>query len=175
MKKILFFIPFLLALLTACHKDDESSARDTDYSYKMDYGVKVCDTILHYYNITAHYRDANSQTVSEPITKTEWTKHIDDWGDSLELVVSFSLRPDVDTSYTNPEWLIIDSAYSRINTRLECFAYAVSTNRDGGVSKIKGKPYYTPAFNPGEYRFRTWTRLTSRLNSKGDYAHYSLD
>lgn len=138
MKKNLFLIPMDFAMMTACVKEDETTIPSEPGSPVMDYGMKVCDTLLHYNNISACYRDANSRMVSEPIATTEWSKHFDGFGDSLVLRETYVFRDEVDTSCTNSEWLIVNGDVAKINARCDCFAASARERKDGSMAFLVG-------------------------------------
>ena len=178
MKKTLLLLSLFFVVMTACVKEDDETIVSSESGVpQMDYGVRVSDTVLHYYNVIANYRDDNSRTVSEQITTTDWKKHFDGFGDSLVLKVSFTLREDVDTSYTNTEWLRVNGDVAKIDARTEYFASASKVNKDGSRSFHVGdalNQYNRNNMIGFGLSTLYWQGLTNSLNRKGDYAHYSL-
>lgn len=178
MKKSLLLLSLFFVVVAACVKEDDETVIPSEPGVpEMDYGVRVSDTVLHYYNVIANYRDDNSRTVSEQITTTDWKKHFDGFGDSLVLKVVFTLREDVDTSYTNTEWLRVDGAVAKIDARTEFYASASKVRSDGSRSFHVGDAMNQyNRNNMGGFGLSTlhWQGLTNSLNRKGDYAHYSL-
>lgn len=157
MKKTLLLLSLFFMVLAACVKeDDETIVSSESCVPEMDYGVRVNDTVLHYYNVIANYRDDNSRTVSEQITTTDWKKHFDGFGDSLVLKVVFTLREDVDTSYTNTEWLRVNGDVAKIDARTEFYATASRVNADGSRAfHVGDAPNQYNRNNMGGFGFST--------------------
>lgn len=179
MKKTLLLTALLgLFAMTACNKENEPTNNPTnpDRTQYLEYGFITGDTILHYYNITAYYRDNNSQTVAEPVTTKEWSKRLQGWGDSLSLHLVFTLRDDADTSYSS-EWLYDRNGAARIDGTFKLHASAYESDRNVNTYTAMGDPYnqYMDAsfkgFHLGE---KYWAGLTEMLNRKGDYLHNAI-
>lgn len=174
MKKTLFLIPVLLGLMVSCGKDDDNGSSSTSgggvSSYHMDYIMKVNDTILHYYDVTVNYRDNNSRTLSESVTSRQWSKHFDSWGDSLVMQVSYSLKPGVDTSYSNTQWLQIQGDTSRITLGFKYHASAYEMK--GGVRTThvgEKEGFFTERDDQIQVNKRHWQMVTDYLNRHGKY------
>lgn len=121
MKKAFLIIAALgLLAMTACKKDDpDVPNNDQTVTASMDYSLTTTDTILHYYHITAYYRDNNNQSIAEIITNTNWTKHFDNCGTMASLRFVYTLRDDVDTSYSDTNWLYDLDGEARIDLNQE--------------------------------------------------------
>lgn len=182
-KTILLAALFGLFAMTACNKADDPAndpagdPSNPDRTQYLEYGLVTGDTVLHFYNVTAYYRDNNSQTVSEEITEREWHKRIQGWGDSLCLRVVYTLRDGADTSYSNSEWIYVTNNIAKIDCCLKYRASAYSIDRNGSTYTSFGDApnSYMDAsvrgFHLGE---RYWAGCTEMLNRKGDYTHTSL-
>lgn len=180
MKKTLFWAALLgLFAVTACNKVDDPTHDpvNPDRTQYLDYALVTGDTVLHYYNVTAYYRDNNSHTVSEQITEKDWHKRIQGWGDSLCLRVAYTLRSDVDTSYSNTEWLRISNGAARIDCYLKYRASAFSADREGHTYTAYGdvpNTYMDASAGGFHLSEKHWAGCTEMLNRKGNYTHTAL-
>lgn len=178
MKKSLFLAAILgILAMTACEKENNTSG-DTPSRHGtpcMEYKVCINDTILHFYDVTIQYRDADKATQTEVMTSKEWGKKFDSFGDSLSLRVSFALRSDADTTYANNPWLKNANSDPSVmlNYSFYASAYSAPYQKD---AKYYGDLPGTKDRSSGAMKLNHfhWSGVTNRLNQVGDYKHLAI-
>lgn len=180
-KTLLLAALFGLLAMTACNKennpaDNPNNPADPTRTQYLEYAFQTGDTVLHFYNVTAYYRDNNSQTVSEPITSKDWRKRFQGWGDSLNLQLVFTLRDDVDTSYSS-EWIYVHNGSPRMDCPFRIMASAYEIDRNGHTYTTMGdapNSYMNASSSGFHLDEKHWAGFTEMLNRKGNYCHRAI-